>query len=112
MVSRVGDILASKLLESWVLFALKHRVRLVGVSLCFFLLLLFSLLFLNQLSNKFFLVDLILNLSRILVTLFFHDEDGLMISIFYKFVFDVLIHHVEPIFNVVFGSSGHLFNDL
>lgn len=35
-----------------------------------------------------------------------------MISIFDKFVFDVLIHHVEPIFNVVFGSSGHLFNNL
>jgi len=112
VISRVGDILAGKLLESWVLFSLKHRVRLVGVSLCFFLLLLLSLLFLNQLSNKFFLIDLILNLSRILVTLFFHDEDGLMISIFYKFVFDVLIHHVEPIFNVVFGSSRHLFYDL
>lgn len=47
VISRVWDILAGKLLESWVLFSLKYRVWLVGVSLCFFLLLLFSLLFLN-----------------------------------------------------------------
>ena len=112
MISRVRCSLTGKLLESWILLSFKYWVRLVRVSLCFFLLLLLSFLFLNQLSYKFFLVDLILNLSRILVTLFFHDKDGLMISIFYKFVFDVLIHHVEPIFNVVFGSSGHLFYDL
>jgi len=35
-----------------------------------------------------------------------------MIPVFYEVVLDVLIHHVEPVFNVVLCSSRHLLDNL
>ena len=70
------------------------------------------LLFFDELPNKLLLIDLIFHLSGILNTLFLHHEDRLMVAVFDELIFDVLIHHVEPILDVVFRSARHLFDDL
>jgi hypothetical protein len=63
------------------------------------------------LPNEFFLIDLFLDLGRILNTLFLHDEHGLVIAILDELILDVFVHHVESIFNVVLGPTWHLFYD-
>ena len=82
-----------------------------GCTLCLLLLLL-PLLLLDQLANELFLVNLILDLRGVLPALLLHDKHGLMGPVLNELILDVLVHHVEPILNVVLSPSRHLLDDL
>ena len=82
----------------------------INIKICcvFFLISLPFLLF-NQLLNQFLLINWFFNLVSILITFLLHHKHRLMISILNKFIFDVLVHHVESIFNIIFCPSWHFF---
>lgn len=72
----------------------------------------FSLLLFDELANELFLVYLVLDLRGVLPDFLLHDEHGLMGPVLNKLIFDILVHHIEPIFNVVLCPTRHFFNDL
>ena len=76
-----------------------------------FLLLSFSFLLLNELTDQLLLVKLVFHLTGVLNARFLHGKDRLVISVLDEFIFNVFVHHVESIFDIVLGSSWHLFDD-
>lgn len=70
-----------------------------------------SLLF-NKLANELFLVYLVLDLRGVLPALLLHDEHGLMGPVLNELIFDILVHHIEPIFNIILCPARHFFDDL
>jgi hypothetical protein len=75
------------------------------------LLLSFSFLLLDELSDQLLLIKLVFDLASILHARFLHRKDRLVISVLDEFIFDVFIHHIESIFDIVLGSTWHLLND-
>ena len=71
----------------------------------------FSFLLLNELADQLLFVKLVFYLTCILNARFLHGKDRLVISVLDEFIFNVFVHHVESIFDIVLGSSWHLFDD-
>ena len=88
-----------------------HLILDLQTSRILFLIFKLSLFFFNQLLDKLLFIDWFFNLVCILVTLLLHNEYRLMISILNKLIFDVFVHHVESIFDIVFGSAWHFLDD-
>jgi hypothetical protein len=66
----------------------------------------------DELANELFLVYLILDLRGVLPALLLHDEYGLMGPVLNKLILNILVHHIEPIFNVILSPARHFFDDL
>lgn len=69
-------------------------------------------LFFDQLLDEFLFINLLLHNSGILTTFFAHYKHRLMVSILDELILDVLIHHVESVFDIVLSSTRHFFYDL
>jgi len=80
-------------------------------NFCLSFFFLIHLFLLNKLAYQLLFVNLIFYLGIILAHFLLHNKHRLVVSILYKFVFYVFVHHIETIFYIIFSSSRHFFYD-
>lgn len=72
----------------------------------------FSLFLFDELANELFLVYRVFDLRAVLPDFLLHNKHGLMGPVLDELIFDVFVHHIESVFNVILCPARHFFDDL